>query len=71
MQAFIYGFVRAKPTVLEPVMRVEISVPEEFLHDVMSDLAVRRGQIQASERAAAASILLASRRLTFLAGPPN
>ena len=40
---------RAKPVLLEPVMRVEVVVPEEFMGDVMGDLNSRRGRIQAME----------------------
>jgi len=68
MQAFIYAFLRAKPTVLEPVMRVEISVPEEFLHDVMSGLAVRRSQIQSSEGTTGGRIVIARVAVAHLFG---
>ena len=37
---------RAEPVVLEPVMRVEVEVPDEHLTDVSNNLADRRGQIQ-------------------------
>ncbi len=37
---------RANPVLLEPVMDVEVVVPEEFMGDVMGDLSARRGQIQ-------------------------
>src|ERR687886_2337506 len=37
---------RANPVLLEPIMDVEVVVPEEFMGDVMGDLSVRRGQIQ-------------------------
>ena len=40
---------RAKPVLLEPVMRVEIVVPGDYLGDVMGDLASRRGKIQSQE----------------------
>ena len=40
---------RAKPILLEPVMRVEIVVPEEYMGDVMANLSGRRGQIQPQE----------------------
>jgi elongation factor G len=40
---------RAKPVLLEPVMRVEVVVPEEFMGDVMGDLNSRRGRIQSME----------------------
>jgi elongation factor G len=37
---------RANPVLLEPVMDVEVVMPEEFMGDVMGDLSSRRGQIQ-------------------------
>ncbi|HKZ91201.1 MAG TPA: elongation factor G, partial [Candidatus Limnocylindrales bacterium] len=37
---------KADPTVLEPVMRVEVVMPEEFMGDVMGDLNSRRGHIE-------------------------
>jgi len=40
---------RAKPVLLEPVMRVEVVVPEEYMGDVMGDLNSRRGRIQSME----------------------
>jgi elongation factor G len=40
---------RARPVLLEPVMRVEVVVPKDYLGDVMGDLASRRGRIQSQE----------------------
>ncbi len=37
---------QAKPTLLEPVMSVEITVPDEFAGTIMGDLNSRRGRIQ-------------------------
>ena len=37
---------RANPVLLEPIMDVEVVMPEEFMGDVMGDLSARRGQIQ-------------------------
>ncbi|MBD2426657.1 elongation factor G [Phormidium sp. FACHB-1136] len=37
---------KASPVLLEPVMKVEVEVPEDFLGDVMGDLNSRRGQIE-------------------------
>jgi elongation factor G len=36
---------KAKPTLLEPIMKVEVTMPEEFMGDVMGDLTGRRGHI--------------------------
>jgi elongation factor G len=43
------GIKKAKPVLLEPVMKVEISTPEEFMGDVIGDLNARRGRIDAME----------------------
>jgi elongation factor G len=40
---------RANPVLLEPIMAVEVVMPEEFMGDVMGDLSARRGQIQGME----------------------
>jgi elongation factor G len=40
---------KAKPVLLEPIMRVEVVVPKEHMGDVMGNLSSRRGQIQAQE----------------------
>ncbi|MDR1033017.1 MAG: elongation factor G [Candidatus Nomurabacteria bacterium] len=43
------GVKKAKPVLLEPVMRVEVTTPEEFMGDVIGDLNSRRGRIDAME----------------------
>jgi elongation factor G len=43
------AFAKADPTVLEPIMRVEVVMPEEFMGDVIGDLNSRRGQIEGME----------------------
>lgn len=43
------GIPKAKPVLLEPVMRVEVTMPEEFMGDVIGDLNSRRGRIEAME----------------------
>jgi elongation factor G len=40
---------KADPTVLEPIMRVEVTMPEEFMGDVIGDLNSRRGHIEGME----------------------
>jgi len=42
---FKEGFKRAKPVLLEPIMKVEVVTPEEYSGDVIGDLNRRRGQI--------------------------
>ena len=43
------GIKQAKPVLLEPVMKVEITTPEEFMGDVIGDLNSRRGRIEAMD----------------------
>ena len=43
------GIPKSKPVLLEPVMKVEVSTPEEFMGDVIGDLNARRGRIDAME----------------------
>jgi elongation factor G len=40
---------KARPVLMEPIMRVEVVVPKDYLGDVMGDLASRRGRIQSQE----------------------
>ena len=40
------AFSRADPTILEPIMRVEVTMPTEFMGDVIGDLNSRRGHIE-------------------------
>lgn len=47
--AFQEAMQKASPTILEPVMRVEIVVPEENMGDIMGDLSSRRGKPQGME----------------------
>ncbi len=43
------AFERADPSILEPIMRVEATMPEEFMGDVIGDLNSRRGHIEGME----------------------
>ncbi|ACL69729.1 translation elongation factor G [Halothermothrix orenii H 168] len=45
-KAFKKGMEQAKPVLLEPIMDVEVIVPEEYMGDIMGDLNSRRGKIQ-------------------------
>jgi len=47
--AFKKGMEQAKPILLEPIMRVEILIPEEYMGDVMGDMNKRRGRILGME----------------------
>ena len=43
------GIKQANPILLEPVMKIEVTTPEEFMGDVIGDLNSRRGRIEAME----------------------
>ena len=49
MQAFRNACVKAKPVLLEPIMKVEVVTPEENMGDVIGDLNKRRGQVLGME----------------------
>jgi elongation factor G len=46
---FKEGFMKAKPVLLEPLMKVEVDVPEEYVGDVIGDVSSRRGKIEGME----------------------
>ena len=52
--AFKSAMEKAKPVILEPIMKVSVTVPEEYLGDIMGDLSSRRGAIQGMEQIAGA-----------------
>jgi elongation factor G len=62
------GMRKAKPVLLEPIMRVDVFMPEEFMGDVMGDLAARRGQILGMEGRAASHIVHAEVPLATMFG---
>ncbi|WMQ74122.1 MAG: Elongation factor G [Sodalis sp.] len=47
--AFKEGFMKAKPVLLEPIMKVEVETPEDYMGDVIGDLNRRRGMIDGME----------------------
>jgi elongation factor G len=50
---------KAAPALLEPIMAVEVTTPEDFMGDVIGDLNSRRGQIQAMEERSGARVVKA------------
>ncbi|MEK7227621.1 MAG: elongation factor G [Patescibacteria group bacterium] len=48
-QAFQEAARRAKPVILEPIMKMEVVVPEKFMGDITGNLSGKRGQIEAME----------------------
>ena len=59
---------KAKPTLLEPVMAVEITTPEEYMGEVIGDVNSRRGQVQAMEDRAGAKLVKAKVPLSQMFG---
>ncbi len=50
---------KASPALLEPIMKVEVVVPEEYLGDVMGDINARRGRIEGMELRSGAQVIRA------------
>ncbi len=50
---------KAHPTILEPIMKVEIVTPSEFVGDILGDISGRRGRVQSSESRGAAQVIQA------------
>src|SRR5262245_9696416 len=57
--AFRDGMSRAKPTILEPLMNVEVYAPSDFAGDLMGDLNSRRGRISGMDTKGAATVIKA------------
>jgi len=57
--AFKEGFMKADPVLLEPIMKVEVVTPEDFMGDVMGDINRRRGTVQGMEDSATGKIIRA------------
>ena len=69
MQAFRSACVKAKPVLLEPIMKVEVVTPEESMGDVIGDLNKRRGQVEGMESSrSGARIVKASAPLAEMFG---
>lgn len=59
---------RADPVLLEPVMRVDIIVPEDYMGDVMGDLSSRRGRIEGMEARSGAQAITSQVPLSEMFG---
>ena len=55
--AFKQGFAKASPVLLEPIMKVEIVTPEDYLGDVMGDVSRRRGVLQGSDETPSGKVI--------------
>jgi len=55
--AFKEGMKKADPVLLEPIMKVEVTVPEEYMGDVLGDINSRRGRIEGMEARSGAQVI--------------
>ncbi|MGI6097583.1 MAG: elongation factor G [Dethiobacteria bacterium] len=56
-QAFKKAMMKAVPVLLEPIMKVEVIIPEEYLGDIIGDLNGRRGRIEGMDTQAGAQVV--------------
>lgn len=66
--AFREGLPKANPVLLEPIMKVEVITPEEYMGDVIGDLNSRRGQIQGMDDRGNAKVITANVPLSSMFG---
>ena len=66
--AFKQGALNANPALLEPIMKVEVVTPEEYMGDVMGDLNRRRGMVQGMEDAPSGKVIRAEVPLAEMFG---
>jgi elongation factor G len=55
--AFREAVAKAAPVLLEPIFKIEVTVPEEYMGDVIGDLSSRRGRIEGSDMSSGAAIV--------------
>ncbi|MGA2669426.1 MAG: elongation factor G [Ignavibacteria bacterium] len=60
MQAFKKGFLEAKPILLEPIYEIEVTVPEEYMGEVMGDISSRRGKISGMDHSGKLQVIKAT-----------
>ncbi|NHB97738.1 elongation factor G [Photorhabdus stackebrandtii] len=65
---FKEGFMKAKPVLLEPIMKVEVETPEDYMGDVIGDLNRRRGMIDGMEDLTTGKIVRAQVPLSEMFG---
>ena len=71
-KAMLDALAKAKPTLLEPIVRIEIEAPDAFMGDITGDLASRRGQVSGTENLTGGMMLITGRvPLTGLDGYAN
>jgi elongation factor G len=69
--AFREGIPKAGPRLLEPVMRVEVVTPEDYMGDIIGDLNSRRGQVSGMDQRGNARVINAMVPLANMFGYVN
>jgi elongation factor G len=69
--AFKEGMAKAKPKLLEPIMKVEIVTPEDYMGDIIGDLNSRRGQVSGMDQRGNARVIDATVPLASMFGYVN
>ena len=59
---------KAKPVLLEPIFKIEVTAPEEYMGDVIGDISARRGKIEGSEVLAGAFVIKGQAPLSEMFG---
>lgn len=62
------GVKQAQPLLLEPIMKVEVTTPDEFMGDIIGDLGAKRAQILGTQKRGLVTLILALVPLSELAG---
>lgn len=58
--AFRKGMEACNPVLLEPIVRIEVTVPDEYMGDIMGDLSQRRGRVQKTEAEGGSQVITAT-----------
>ncbi|MBN1549744.1 elongation factor G [Candidatus Babeliales bacterium] len=66
--AFRSGMSKASPVILEPIMKIEVETPEEYMGDVMGDLSAREGRILGMDAKGGSQIISAEAPLRNMFG---
>ncbi|RJR16274.1 elongation factor G [Candidatus Microgenomates bacterium] len=66
--AFQSGAKQASPVLLEPIMKVEVTVPDEYMGDIIGDLGAKRAQIQGTTKRGAVTVIVTLVPLSELSG---
>jgi elongation factor G len=67
-KAFKDAFMKASPSILEPMMAVEVVTPDDYMGDIMGDLSSRRGMIQGQDQRGKAMLIKAKVPLSEMFG---